>query len=184
MTNALFLADRVDGGGVISVSLLDIGAIYPSDDVFYVAGIPCHISTARRILASQDTGGGEEIKIMVASATAHRACHNQEQDVNNGKLGGYCIVCGVPWPCETAQTYLASRSPEAERGWRKWPEEKPITEKWYLTQTSEGGYALSLYRNGQFYTHTLLMKEETIIAFQELPAPYTPSTKKGDDNAE
>ena len=44
--------------------------------------------------------------ILVAAATAHRACHNQEQDLGNGKLAGYCIVCGIPWPCETAKTFM------------------------------------------------------------------------------
>ena len=44
--------------------------------------------------------------ILVAAATAHRACHNQEQDIGNGKLAGYCIVCGIPWPCETAKTFM------------------------------------------------------------------------------
>jgi hypothetical protein len=24
----------------------------------------------------------------------------------NGKLHGYCVVCGVPWPCETASNFL------------------------------------------------------------------------------
>lgn len=42
----------------------------------------------------------------IASAVAHRACTNSEQDPRNGKLAGYCVVCGVPWPCETAKTFL------------------------------------------------------------------------------
>jgi hypothetical protein len=33
---------------------------------------------------------------------AHRAVGNQEQDVENGKLAGFCLVCQVPWPCEYA----------------------------------------------------------------------------------
>jgi len=41
-----------------------------------------------------------------AAALAHRACCGTEHDPPNGKLHGYCIVCGVPWPCETAQHYL------------------------------------------------------------------------------
>ena len=38
----------------------------------------------------------------VAMITAHRACHNQEQDPGNGKLAGYCVVCGILWPCDYA----------------------------------------------------------------------------------
>lgn len=38
-----------------------------------------------------------------AELTAHRACGNQEQDAANGKLAGYCVVCQVPWPCDTAK---------------------------------------------------------------------------------
>ena len=42
----------------------------------------------------------------VAAALAHRATHRAEHDPQNGKLHGYCIVCGVPWPCETAACFL------------------------------------------------------------------------------
>jgi hypothetical protein len=41
-----------------------------------------------------------------AAATAHRACCGVEHDPVNGKLHGYCVVCGVPWPCETAQYFI------------------------------------------------------------------------------
>ena len=34
--------------------------------------------------------------------SAHRAVGNQEQDADNGKLAGYCLVCQIPWPCEYA----------------------------------------------------------------------------------
>jgi len=43
---------------------------------------------------------------MIASAIAHRACCGSEHDPSSGKLHGYCVVCGVPWPCETASTFL------------------------------------------------------------------------------
>lgn len=42
----------------------------------------------------------------VAAAMAHRACCGVEHDPTNGKLHGYCVVCGVPWPCETAAYFL------------------------------------------------------------------------------
>jgi hypothetical protein len=43
------------------------------------------------------------IEERIAELTAHRACGNQEQDTQNGKLAGYCVVCQVPWPCEIAK---------------------------------------------------------------------------------
>lgn len=42
----------------------------------------------------------------VAQLIAHRACCGTEHDPLNGKLHGYCVVCGVPWPCEYAGTPL------------------------------------------------------------------------------
>lgn len=47
----------------------------------------------------------------LAAALAHRACGNQENDLDNGKLAGYCIVCQIPWPCETAQAFLRKPQP-------------------------------------------------------------------------
>lgn len=38
----------------------------------------------------------------VAQLIAHRVCCGVEHDTANGKLHGYCVVCGVPWPCEYA----------------------------------------------------------------------------------
>lgn len=40
------------------------------------------------------------------AATAHRACCGSEHDAQQGKLHGYCVVCGVPWPCDTAKYFL------------------------------------------------------------------------------
>lgn len=37
-----------------------------------------------------------------AQLIAHRVCCGMEHDPTNGKLHGYCVVCGVPWPCEYA----------------------------------------------------------------------------------
>lgn len=36
----------------------------------------------------------------------HRACTNEEHDPANGKLSGYCVVCGTGWPCETEQRWI------------------------------------------------------------------------------
>jgi hypothetical protein len=51
------------------------------------------------------------IEERIAELTAHRACGNQEQDTQNGKLGGYCVVCQVPWPCSYA---LPKREPKTD----------------------------------------------------------------------
>lgn len=48
----------------------------------------------------------------VAQLLAHRACHGAEHDPLNGKIHGYCVVCGVPWPCEAAKLAPA----EQEKG--------------------------------------------------------------------
>lgn len=45
----------------------------------------------------------------IAAATAHRACCGTEHDPAQGKLHGCCVVCGVTWPCETAQHYLVQK---------------------------------------------------------------------------
>lgn len=41
-----------------------------------------------------------------ASCLAHRVCCNEEHDPTNGKLSGFCVVCGVVWPCPTAEYFL------------------------------------------------------------------------------
>ena len=46
-----------------------------------------------------------------AQMIAHRACCGVEHDPQNGKLHGYCVVCGVPWPCE----YVGPKPSHAER---------------------------------------------------------------------
>jgi len=47
-----------------------------------------------------------EIDVLTASALAHRACIGAEHNPEQGRLHGYCVVCGVPWPCETASFFL------------------------------------------------------------------------------
>lgn len=51
-----------------------------------------------------------ETQKLIAAATAHRACCGVEQDLPNGKIHGYCVVCGVPWPCETAAFFIFNAS--------------------------------------------------------------------------
>jgi len=48
----------------------------------------------------------EKLSADLAAATAHRACCGSEHDTANRKLHGYCVVCGVPWPCDTAKHFL------------------------------------------------------------------------------
>jgi hypothetical protein len=52
---------------------------------------------------------------LLTAALAHRACHSAEHDPLNGKLHGYCMVCGVPWPCDTAKQFLAPQPPADPR---------------------------------------------------------------------
>ena len=47
----------------------------------------------------------------IAQLIAHRVCCGTEHDPANGKLHGYCVVCGVPWPCEYAGTPPAPSEP-------------------------------------------------------------------------
>lgn len=35
----------------------------------------------------------------------HRAAIGAEHDPNAGKLHGYCVRCGVPWPCAAEQQW-------------------------------------------------------------------------------
>ena len=46
------------------------------------------------------------LQIKLAACLAHRSCLNEEQDPQNGKLAGFCVVCGVLWPCETAEAFI------------------------------------------------------------------------------
>ena len=36
----------------------------------------------------------------IAQITAHRVCCGSEHNPQEGKFHGYCVVCGVPFPCE------------------------------------------------------------------------------------
>lgn len=43
---------------------------------------------------------GDKVARLTAEKLAHRACCGTEHDPLIGKLHGYCVVCGVPWPCD------------------------------------------------------------------------------------
>ena len=47
-------------------------------------------------------GMSENLNERIATITAHRACCGSEHDPAHGKFHGYCVVCGVPYPCEYA----------------------------------------------------------------------------------
>ncbi len=66
-----------------------------------IGAIPVKPSRSFTIPANQ-----ENIENKIAAATVHRVCCGTEHDPSNGKLHGYCIVCGIDWPCETARTFL------------------------------------------------------------------------------
>lgn len=51
---------------------------------------------------------------LVAAAIAHRVCIANEHDPMNGKLHGCCVVCGAPWPCESAARFLPPEPGEGE----------------------------------------------------------------------
>lgn len=51
----------------------------------------------------------------MAQISAHRACCGSEHDPSQGKLHGYCVVCGVPWPCEYSGKNPAQKSKGMER---------------------------------------------------------------------
>ena len=52
------------------------------------------------------------IRERIATITAHRACCGTEHNPFEGKLQGYCVVCGVPYPCEYAGTLPIKKEDE------------------------------------------------------------------------
>jgi hypothetical protein len=52
--------------------------------------------------AERKRGRSEWIAERTAVLSAHRACIGAEHDPEHGKIHGYCVVCGVVWPCEYA----------------------------------------------------------------------------------
>jgi len=81
---------------------------------------------AQRALRAAKVEGRQEGKdyawneaAMRAACAAHRACCGIEADNSQGKIHGCCVVCGVPWPCETAQFFLFkadARAAQIEEG--------------------------------------------------------------------
>ena len=81
-----------------------------------------HIAALRRAKAEGRQEGKEYAwneAAMRAGCAAHRACCGIEADNSQGKIHGCCVVCGVPWPCETAQFFLFkadARAAQIEEG--------------------------------------------------------------------
>jgi len=69
--------------------------------------------TTKQVAGSSAPACSADLMNRIASATAHRACCGTEHDPANGKLHGYCVVCGVPWPCETASAFLVKPNANA-----------------------------------------------------------------------
>ena len=128
---------------------------------------------AVEIAASQDTGGGE---IKKAYKDGAEGCCDYSPE-NYGDWDQYLE--------KQAREYLASRSPEAERGWRKWPEERPTLWGHYLVCLANGQIEKDEWTPDEWDYYDCGGEADDIrkvIAWMPLPAPYTPSTKKGDDN--
>ena len=50
-----------------------------------------------------------------AQLIAHRACCGSEHDPSQGKFHGYCVVCGIPWPCEIAKPIKSREAVERSK---------------------------------------------------------------------
>jgi hypothetical protein len=72
------------------------------------------LAESQRRVAALEGAQGER----VAQLVAHRACLGTEHDPASGKIHGYCVVCGVPWPCDIAKPVVASTptAPAAPQG--------------------------------------------------------------------
>lgn len=69
-----FLIQTLDGETIetIEAGLLDVGGHYPDDDVLYVGGVPCVLSTARSLEA-------EAMKEALAIIRGSLICLDDEQ---------------------------------------------------------------------------------------------------------
>lgn len=61
-------------------------------------------------LQSQAKVDSAKLAETMAIIQSHRACCGSEHNPQIGKLHGYCVVCGMPWPCETARYFLRQKS--------------------------------------------------------------------------
>lgn len=92
------------GRSLVRVVCYGSGNVYCNDkgDRYYVRPV-------RLISSQKEINAGiipiidaDSLKERIAQLTAHRACCGSEHNPAEGKLHGYCVVCGVPWPCSYA----------------------------------------------------------------------------------
>lgn len=87
-----------------SKQLLDFLENISGDVTFHAIGeftSDIHLSAMKELAADLTPKSQSDIIArMTAQFAAHRAVGNQEQDIQNGKIAGYCAVCQIPWPCE------------------------------------------------------------------------------------
>jgi hypothetical protein len=56
-----FLIDDLEGKPLLG-DLENVGACYPDDDVIYMFGIPCRLSSARPTMLAPDKGQAADVK--------------------------------------------------------------------------------------------------------------------------
>jgi len=79
------------------VELEDTDSDNPMEDVCQIAAErEAQLTAALSRLSQLEKENSERLAQMIA----HRVCCGTEHDPANGKIHGYCVVCGVPWPCE------------------------------------------------------------------------------------
>lgn len=80
----------------------------PREGMWHIVGpdvkVVCPLIAGKAEPVAEDrTGAGIPVLLeRIAQIAAHRACCSEEHDPANGKIHGYCVVCGIPWPCEYA----------------------------------------------------------------------------------
>ena len=90
--------------------------IIPVAVLIFICGYEIGRFVGRRMPAKKQLASQPELPSaeMIAAALAHRACCGTEHDPNNGKLHGYCVVCGVPFPCDTAKRFMDAQQPSVQ----------------------------------------------------------------------
>lgn len=85
----------------------------------------------------------------IAQLTAHRVCCGTEHDPIHGKLHGYCVVCGAPWPCAYAGP--EPQREQAEPAVQGWVSPAELEEFGVREAMDHGrGYSLTIGRRQMF----------------------------------
>lgn len=103
-------------GQVQSLAVQTALAIRDADELEVAASV---LDAALRRAKAEAKEYAWDEAAMRAACAAHRACCGVEADNAQGKIHGCCVVCGVPWPCETAQFFLFkadARAAQIEEG--------------------------------------------------------------------